>query len=242
MCRGRGAASSPGESGGWIGSGSVGDGGLVLRRVESAGGEWAEHSQRLPRSSGCPRRRCARGDAVWRHRRAAPGWWRSRWRCRAAMSRTAWSSEWATVAGSWEVPGGFDGEELRRLVNVLEGLCVRHGITLVHSPVRRPRYNGTCEVSGRWANLCATAAARARGAEAMTSVDLAAAVTVAASKHRSCGARRLPTRRRRAARNRRHRVGTCSRRAAAPSSAPRTGTRGRPASFPTLPHPDHRTP
>jgi hypothetical protein len=27
--------------------------------------------------------------------------------------------------------------------------CWRHGILLLHSPVRRPRYNGTCEVSGR---------------------------------------------------------------------------------------------
>jgi putative transposase len=29
--------------------------------------------------------------------------------------------------------------------------CRRHGITLMHSPVRRPSWNGTCEVSGRWA-------------------------------------------------------------------------------------------
>ena len=35
--------------------------------------------------------------------------------------------------------------------------CATHGITLLHSPVRRPSYNGTCEVSGRWGNTAPTA-------------------------------------------------------------------------------------
>lgn len=43
-------------------------------------------------------------------------------------------------------------------------LCAQHGITLLHSPVRRPSYNGACEVGGRWAKVRALAAARARGA------------------------------------------------------------------------------
>ena len=56
--------------------------------------------------------------------------------------------------------------------------CRRHGITLLHSPVRRPRWNGTCEVSGRWAKRRAEAAWRARGAQGpLTQADLDAAVT-----------------------------------------------------------------
>jgi len=56
--------------------------------------------------------------------------------------------------------------------------CTRHGITLMHSPVRLPSWNGTCEVSGRWAKRRAMAAARRRGAEGeLTQADLDAAVT-----------------------------------------------------------------
>lgn len=56
-------------------------------------------------------------------------------------------------------------------------LCRRHGITLLHSPVRRPRFNGTCEVSGRWAKVRAVAAARQRGSECLSQADLDHAVT-----------------------------------------------------------------
>ncbi len=41
--------------------------------------------------------------------------------------------------------------------------CRAHGITLLHSPVRRPRLNGTCEVSGRWAKHRAQAAEACAG-------------------------------------------------------------------------------
>ena len=56
--------------------------------------------------------------------------------------------------------------------------CKRHGITLLHSPVRRPRYNGTCEIRGRWAKRDALAAAKARGAPTcLCQADLDCAVT-----------------------------------------------------------------
>jgi Integrase core domain len=57
--------------------------------------------------------------------------------------------------------------------------CHSHGITLMHSPVRRPRWNGTCEVSGRWAKARAMAAAVRRGSATLSRCDLDAAVTVA---------------------------------------------------------------
>jgi transposase InsO family protein len=57
-------------------------------------------------------------------------------------------------------------------------LCRQHGITLLHSPVRQPRWNGTCEVSGRWAKARAMAAAALRGdPEHLTEADLACAIT-----------------------------------------------------------------
>ena len=57
-------------------------------------------------------------------------------------------------------------------------LCCRHGITLLHSPVRRPRYNGACEVAGRWAKRRVMAAAALRGSPGrLESGDLDAAVT-----------------------------------------------------------------
>ena len=55
--------------------------------------------------------------------------------------------------------------------------CRAHGITMLHSPVRRPRWNGTCEVSGRWAKCRAQAHAQARGATVLCQDDLDAAVT-----------------------------------------------------------------
>lgn len=55
--------------------------------------------------------------------------------------------------------------------------CRRHGITLMHSPVRRPSWNGTCEVSGRWAKRRAEVAARRRGDGTLTQADLDCAVT-----------------------------------------------------------------
>ena len=58
--------------------------------------------------------------------------------------------------------------------------CRRHGITLMHSPVRRPRWNGTCEVSGRWAKRTALAAMARRGSFTLSQCDLDAAVGVTA--------------------------------------------------------------
>ncbi|MCC6669764.1 MAG: hypothetical protein IT458_01800 [Planctomycetes bacterium] len=57
-------------------------------------------------------------------------------------------------------------------------LCAQHGITLLHSPIRRPSYNGACEVGGRWAKERAQAAALRRGGVTLTQQDLDAAVTL----------------------------------------------------------------
>lgn len=60
----------------------------------------------------------------------------------------------------------------------LAEFCRRHGITLMHSPIRRPRWNGTCEVSARWAKHRAMAAALHRGVpERLRQDDLDSAVT-----------------------------------------------------------------
>jgi transposase InsO family protein len=60
----------------------------------------------------------------------------------------------------------------------LRDFCRRHGVTLLHSPVRRPQWNGCCEVSGRWAKARIEAAWRARGARGdLTPADLEAAVS-----------------------------------------------------------------
>ena len=56
--------------------------------------------------------------------------------------------------------------------------CQRHGITLLHSPVRRPRWNGTCEVSGRWAKKRTTEAMLRRGSATLSQCDLDAAVGI----------------------------------------------------------------
>jgi hypothetical protein len=64
------------------------------------------------------------------------------------------------------------------IARVVARLCQRHGITLMHSPVRRPRFNGTCEVSGRWAKRRAAAAAAERGSpDRLCQADLDHAVT-----------------------------------------------------------------
>ena len=55
-------------------------------------------------------------------------------------------------------------------------LCRQHGVTLMHSPVRRPRWNGTCEVWGRRAQRRAEEPAEHRGGGELTREDLAAAV------------------------------------------------------------------
>lgn len=60
----------------------------------------------------------------------------------------------------------------------LRDFCRRHGVTLLHSPVRQPRWNGSCEASVRWAKQRAYAAASERGAGSeLTHADLDAAVT-----------------------------------------------------------------
>lgn len=60
----------------------------------------------------------------------------------------------------------------------LRDFCRRHGVVLLHSPVRQPRWNGCCEVSGRWAKARIEAAWRARGAVGdLSAADLDAAVT-----------------------------------------------------------------
>ena len=62
----------------------------------------------------------------------------------------------------------------------IAAFCDRHGITPMHSPVRRPSWNGTCEVSGRWAKRRAEAAALIRGGDGtLTQADLDCAVTCA---------------------------------------------------------------
>ena len=60
----------------------------------------------------------------------------------------------------------------------LRAFCRRYGITLLHSPVRRPRWNGSCEASVRWAKGRAAAAWRQRGGRGdHDQADLAAATT-----------------------------------------------------------------
>jgi hypothetical protein len=69
------------------------------------------------------------------------------------------------------------GERAASVVACLEGLFEQHGAPL-DSPVRRPRYNGTCEVSGRWAKHRALAAASQRGPpERLCQEDLDHAIT-----------------------------------------------------------------
>lgn len=73
----------------------------------------------------------------------------------------------------------------------VERLCLESGITLMHSPIRRPRFNGTCEVSGRWAKHRATRAARDRGSpDRLSQADLDHAVTFTGTMPRIAPANR----------------------------------------------------
>jgi Integrase core domain len=78
------------------------------------------------------------------------------------------------------------------IAKCLARLCRRHGITLMHSPVRRPQWNGTCEVSGRWAKRRAVAAANLRGSpDRLCQADLDCAVTCTGTLPRVDAALRL---------------------------------------------------
>lgn len=59
----------------------------------------------------------------------------------------------------------------------VRNLCAQHGILPLFSPPRCPRFNGTCEVSGRWAKRRAENSAAQRGAGQVTQADLDCAVT-----------------------------------------------------------------
>jgi transposase InsO family protein len=60
----------------------------------------------------------------------------------------------------------------------LRDFCRRYGVTLLHSPVRRPRWNGSCEASVRWAKGRAATAWRQRGGQGdHVAADLDAATT-----------------------------------------------------------------
>lgn len=73
----------------------------------------------------------------------------------------------------------------------LRRFCQRWGVVLMHSPVRWPRWNGTCEVSGKWAKRRADAAWTARGGQGdLVQADLDAAVTFVGPMPRIDGALR----------------------------------------------------
>ena len=60
----------------------------------------------------------------------------------------------------------------------LGAVCCERGVTLLHSPPRQPRWNGTCEVSVRWAKRRVETAWLARGGEGgYVAADLEAATT-----------------------------------------------------------------
>ena len=60
----------------------------------------------------------------------------------------------------------------------LRGFCRRYRVTLLHSPVRQPRWNGCCEASVRWAKDRTEAAWRRRGGQGdYVPADLDAATT-----------------------------------------------------------------
>jgi transposase InsO family protein len=60
----------------------------------------------------------------------------------------------------------------------LRAFCQRHRIELLHSPVRRPSFNGTAEVCGRWGKVrTEQAARRAKHEHELWPEDLAAAGT-----------------------------------------------------------------
>jgi hypothetical protein len=71
--------------------------------------------------------------------------------------------------------------------DVLRDFCERHAITLLFSPPRCPRFNGACEVSGRWAKHRAQAAAARRGSDGqLCQADLDSAVTCTGPLPRVC--------------------------------------------------------
>ena len=61
----------------------------------------------------------------------------------------------------------------------VRAFCDANDVALMHSPVRRPSYNGTCEVSARWAKHRVALSARARGVAVLSQDDLDNAVTCA---------------------------------------------------------------
>jgi transposase InsO family protein len=77
----------------------------------------------------------------------------------------------APLAIKWDNGSGFIADAVR-------DFCCGQGIVLMHSPVRRPAYNGACEAHNRWAKQRVVAAARAAGSEGvLCREDLAAALT-----------------------------------------------------------------
>ena len=69
----------------------------------------------------------------------------------------------------WDNGSGF-------IAAPVQAWCRQRGITLLHSPVRRPSYNGGCEVRNRWAKARIVAAAHAAGRHGvLLPEDLAAA-------------------------------------------------------------------
>lgn len=122
--------------------------------------------------------------------------------------------------------------------------CREHGIVLLFSPVRRPRCNGICEVSGRWAKNRATEAMCRRGGVALQQGDLDAAVGEVSIQPRvepllrgtlrgGPGEQRCAVAKERGLARLGPPPGSC---------ASPVGTRRGPASASTLPHPDNRRP
>lgn len=67
---------------------------------------------------------------------------------------------------------GFISEAVR-------AFCEAHGIRLLHSPPQCPRYNGTCEVLGRWSKERAHRHAREHGrVDVLAHEDLEAALAL----------------------------------------------------------------
>lgn len=65
------------------------------------------------------------------------------------------------------------------IASTLRSFCREHGVTLLFSPVRQPRWNGVCEVRVRWSKRNTERAWLQRGGQGdYTRADLAAAVTV----------------------------------------------------------------
>lgn len=81
----------------------------------------------------------------------------------------------APLVIKWDNGSGFVAGEVR-------SWCHARGITLLHSPPRRPTYNGACEVHNRWAKARIVHAATVAGATGrLVAGHLAAACTVPAT-------------------------------------------------------------